>query len=133
MSLPGKYSTEYSIQKDGASWTIWANGNCIGSADSEEYAKRIIRDLTLRGRENESKSVLGPPTGKPSTVGLLPSEIESGVPCSCGHRLVRPNMREMWYWQTHSLEGCTLILPDLVCWCGLKRSEHIDGHQWKEV
>lgn len=79
-----------------------------------------------------SESVLDAPKSKPSTVGLLPTEIKEGVPCCCGHRLVRPNMREMWYWQTHSLKECTLTLPDLVCWCGLKRSEHRDGHAEKK-
>lgn len=74
------------------------------------------------------RSVLEPPIGSPSTVGLLESEIKEGLPCACGHRLVRPNMRELWYWQTHSLKVCTLELPDIVCWCGLKRSEHVDGH-----
>lgn len=77
------------------------------------------------------RSVLEPSTEKPSTTGLLPMEIEQGIPCCCGHRLVRPNMREIWYWQNHSTAGCTLELPDLICWCGLKRSEHVDGHNWK--
>ena len=75
------------------------------------------------------RSVLDKPTD-PSKAMLLPIELEKAVVCACGHFFVDRNARCYWYWQTHSLGGCTLELPDVVCWCGLKRSEHIDGHNW---
>lgn len=33
-----------------------------------------------------------------------------------------------WYWQRHARDGCTLELPNIRCWCGLLRSEHVTGH-----
>jgi hypothetical protein len=33
-----------------------------------------------------------------------------------------------WYWSRHTRVACTLELPNLKCWCGRLRSEHIDGH-----
>jgi predicted nucleic acid-binding Zn-ribbon protein len=50
-------------------------------------------------------------------------------PCKCGQRQVpRGTDGVSWYWQRHSREACTLELPDAVCPCGLRRSEHIHGH-----
>jgi len=51
------------------------------------------------------------------------------VKCACGMKEVPAAIDGVqWYWQSHSRTGCTLELPNLVCWCGLKRSEHITGH-----
>jgi hypothetical protein len=51
------------------------------------------------------------------------------VKCPCGqHDIPAAIDGIQWYWQRHARTGCTLELPDLVCWCGLKRSEHIKGH-----
>lgn len=66
---------------------------------------------------------------EPSTTGLLKIEIAECVRCSCGHRLVKQGTISCWYWQRHSEHTCTLELPDLTCWCGLRRSEHVDGHR----
>ncbi|MGB4782450.1 MAG: hypothetical protein WBH61_10535 [Candidatus Methylomirabilis sp.] len=53
--------------------------------------------------------------------------------CDCGlHEVPRAISGVQSYWQRHSREGCTLELPDKLCWCGLKRSEHITGHAEKE-
>lgn len=69
----------------------------------------------------------------PDLTGMLPGEIEGAEPCSCGHRLIRKGVDvsyvSHWYWQTHSQTRCTLELPDLVCWCGLRRSQHVSGHR----
>lgn len=79
------------------------------------------------------KSVLDEPCGAPSTTGLMPIEIEGASPCKCGHLMIPKRSDSVsWYWQSHGLRVCTLELPDLVCWCGLKRSEHIDGHELGE-
>lgn len=65
----------------------------------------------------------------PSLVGTLNCELEGATPCMCGHRWIPARVdRVSWYWQMHGRDRCTLELPDLVCWCGLKRSEHVDGH-----
>jgi hypothetical protein len=72
------------------------------------------------------KSVLDKPTN--ASVALIWDK-EQLVFCKCGHFLVNLGVTHNWYWQTHNAKVCTLELPDLVCWCGLKRSEHIDGHQ----
>lgn len=73
-------------------------------------------------------SVLDPATTVSST-GLLPIEIEGARTCNCGHMLIPKHYASVsWYWQSHGLDRCTLELPDLVCWCGLKRSQHINGH-----
>jgi hypothetical protein len=75
------------------------------------------------------RSVLTRSSEPPSAQGLLPMEIEACVPCSCGHRLVpRDGGAHSWYWQHHSVNLCTLQLPDEICWCGRRRSEHVDGH-----
>ncbi len=79
-------------------------------------------------------SVLDPPSGPPSSFALLDIELEHAKPCQCGHLLI-PRRHDgydygvQWYWQRHSVKLCQLELPDLVCWCGLKRSEHIEGHK----
>ena len=33
-----------------------------------------------------------------------------------------------WYWSRHTRVVCTMELPNLKCWCGRLRSEHLDGH-----
>lgn len=49
--------------------------------------------------------------------------------CKCGLKKIPAGADGIhWYWQLHSRTGCTLELPDSKCWCGLKRSEHINGH-----
>ena len=49
--------------------------------------------------------------------------------CKCGQREIPPGAHAVsWYWQTHGRDACTLELPNVRCWCGLLRSEHIDGH-----
>jgi hypothetical protein len=76
------------------------------------------------------RNVLERSAAPPSTIGLTDYEIARRVPCACGHRLVPPNpeVSVRWYWQLHSVSGCSLELPDVTCCCGLKRSEHVDGH-----
>lgn len=50
--------------------------------------------------------------------------------CKCGQHEIPARFDGInWYWQRHSREGCTLELPNSVCWCGLLRHEHTDGHQ----
>lgn len=62
--------------------------------------------------------------------GLMDCEMQGADPCACGMGYI-PKRAEgvIWYWQRHSRKQCTLELPDKQCWCGLKRSEHIDGHR----
>lgn len=49
--------------------------------------------------------------------------------CQCGlHEVSAGADGVRWYWQRHTREGCTLELPNKMCWCGLLRSEHITGH-----
>ncbi len=50
-------------------------------------------------------------------------------PCKCGLRQLRAHEGgHSWYWQLHTREKCTLELPNARCWCGLLRSEHLEGH-----
>ena len=49
--------------------------------------------------------------------------------CKCGQMQVPAGVDGVnWYWQRHARDGCTLELPNTRCWCGLLRSEHINGH-----
>lgn len=49
--------------------------------------------------------------------------------CKCAQMEVPAGIdRVKWYWQVHGRDACTLELPNKRCWCGLLRSEHIDGH-----
>ena len=49
--------------------------------------------------------------------------------CKCGLKEVPAGCDGVqWYWQRHARYACTLELPNLKCWCGRLRSEHIDGH-----
>lgn len=62
--------------------------------------------------------------------GLFDSEMDGADPCDCGAGWIPKRIDGvMWYWQRHSRTGCTLELPNSRCWCGLLRSEHIEGHR----
>ena len=62
--------------------------------------------------------------------GVMDVEMKNGAdPCACGAGWIPKSYgRIHWYWQIHGRDVCTLELPDKQCWCGLKRSEHVDGH-----
>jgi hypothetical protein len=50
--------------------------------------------------------------------------------CKCGLKEIQDGIGGIsWYWQMHRREACTLELPNSLCWCGLLRSEHVDGHR----
>lgn len=50
-------------------------------------------------------------------------------PCQCKRLEIPAGVDGCnWYWQYHTRTKCTVELPDLTCWCGLKRSEHNTGH-----
>ena len=48
--------------------------------------------------------------------------------CKCKLKEVNGTDIISWYWQEHSAALCTVELPNLRCWCGLLRSEHVEGH-----
>ena len=53
--------------------------------------------------------------------------------CNCGFVDIPEGFHVVsWYWQEHSVKACTLQLPNVKCWCGLLRSEHIEGHREEE-
>lgn len=71
---------------------------------------------------------------EPNSFGLFDFEIKTAVVCACGHQLIPAHAgRIIWYWQEHGRDRCTLELPDLTCWCGLRRSEHIKGHKRENI
>ena len=50
--------------------------------------------------------------------------------CKCGGHTVPAGCDGVqWYWQRHGRDACTLELPNLRCWCGLLRHEHVTGHK----
>jgi len=54
--------------------------------------------------------------------------------CFCGQKVIDAGVDKIsWYWTNHGRMECTLQLPDNKCWCGLKRSEHIEGHNPEAV
>lgn len=58
------------------------------------------------------------------------SDNAAAARCKCGQREVPAGCDGVrWYWQRHGRDACTLELPNKRCWCGLLRSEHIDGHR----
>ncbi len=65
-------------------------------------------------------------------VNALSTQGAAGLPkqqCKCGQQEVPAGAHGVnWYWQNHARDKCVLELPNLRCWCGMLRSEHIDGH-----
>lgn len=54
-------------------------------------------------------------------------------PCKCGLKTIPAYADAIsWYWQMHARDKCTLELPNERCWCGLLRSEHLEGHADKQ-
>lgn len=54
---------------------------------------------------------------------------KAGGRCNCGLHIIPAGFDIVkWYWQEHGRNVCTLQLPNERCWCGLLRSEHIEGH-----
>ena len=81
----------------------------------------------------DRESVLNTPKWPSRAMLIGEPENKSTTVCACGHFILSSAYPEAqtvhtWYWQTHSVGGCSLELPDSICWCGLKRSEHINGH-----
>jgi len=64
--------------------------------------------------------------------GAAPQVKEADKPeaqCACGLMPVPSGFDGVrWYWQRHARDTCTLELPNTRCWCGLLRSEHVEGH-----
>lgn len=59
--------------------------------------------------------------------------MKPSVKCHCGQRVIPENIdRVYWYWQAHGRGICTLELPNSMCWCGLLRHEHINGHKQEQ-
>jgi hypothetical protein len=56
-------------------------------------------------------------------------EVGIEVSCKCGlHKIPAWANGVSWYWQLHKRDVCMLELPNIRCWCGLLRSEHLEGH-----
>jgi len=90
------------------------------------YVPKAQYDATKERLEQRIRELEG---GKPITDWDERYRIMPAVKCICGQMDVPAAIDVVqWYWQHHSRTGCTLELPDLVCWCGLKRSEHLNGH-----
>lgn len=84
----------------------------ITDADADEWASRL--------------SALAPSGAAEALEG---KKIQPEGACKCGAHTV-PEWADgvQWYWQRHARDTCTLELPNLRCWCGLLRSEHVKGH-----
>lgn len=80
-------------------------------ADAREFGGNAYRRLEARAENAENRNV-------------------NLQRCHCGqHSMERPDIHSInWYWSKHTREACTLELPNVRCWCGRLRSEHIDGH-----
>lgn len=80
-------------------------------ADAREFGGNAYRRLEARAENAENRNV-------------------NLQRCHCGqHSMERPDIHGInWYWSEHTREACTLELPNVRCWCGRLRSEHIDGH-----
>ncbi len=62
--------------------------------------------------------------------------IDTEGTCHCGlHHIPAHIDGVIWYWARHARDACKLDLPDTVCSCGRRRSEHQDehGHAPKEI
>lgn len=61
-------------------------------------------------------------------------EEERAERCQCGMGLIPEGASQInWYWQKHRRDVCVVELPNRICWCGLRRSEHEDGHRPEAV
>lgn len=92
----------------------------------------------LAAQPSVQKDEYGKPCERCKATGRIPDtdwderyRTMPAVRCVCGeHEIPKAIDGINWYWQHHSRTGCTLELPDIVCWCGLKRSQHKqDGHK----
>lgn len=101
-------------------------GTLFGTQLTEAIQRAEKAEVELSSLKNER--LQGEP--KETNYERARRENTKEMACHCGQQKIPiPFDGVNWYWQYHGRKGCTLELPDTVCWCGLKRSEHIDGHK----